>query len=325
MSTHNYAYRLFDIMEEFGDDVYIPYKVFSDHESDVAWQYIHHRTLDGMGLLHTLTQEQGLTINIPQYQGTVPPWYKRIVLAHKKMRQKTPEPIKWKQWVPRDAMLEDARFKNAPHPHPKSILQLNKSQTADIVKQAKAHNVSMNAYPLWALNKVCKAHLVKAQPQVAWGNTINLRGQVPARTLVDNQSSIVTLLLNEGDTPEQVYETILQSYQEGAHWGCWDFLNTVCRLGPSLVRKRIKAYYSSNNSQMGTYSNLGKWTWNQGSATGPFIAALPPCTRSAPIAAVATTINDQIILSMGLHCFLEQTQDDIDTLLAHWAATMLDA
>lgn len=317
MSAGNYVYRLFDIMEEFGDDTDIPFAPVFSNDGPVQWQYIRHQDVDGMGMFYRAMRAQGVELELPQYVGPVPGRWQRVKGAWRKFKTRTPAPVQWKIWQPSG----DGRAVR--HANPTRGLMLSEQQTRDVIARAKQHDVTLNSYLLWALNKVAAAALTRGDTERAWGNTINLRGFVPAASVSDNQSSIITVVFRDSDGPAQLHRQIRQLYDQGAHWGSWDFLSTICRFGPGLVRKQIRRYYGNNNSQMGTFSNLGVWNWKTPEGVAPCLFFAPPCTRAAPVAACAATTNGHMTLTLSLHQFLQQDEQQVDALVQRWSQTLL--
>ena len=74
--------------------------------------------------------------------------------------------------------------------------------------------------------------------------------------------------------------------------------------------------HGSNNSQMGTFSNLGVWSWD--SSAAPYLFFTPPCTRTAPIGAAAATFNGCLTLTLALHPFLRPDEAMLQNLLQGW-------
>lgn len=312
MSQGNYIHRLFDIMEEFGDDTDVPWALVYDDQQPERWSFFRHQDVDGIGLFINALASQGVSIDIPLYKGDVPGTLQRVQLAWRKFRARTPAPVRWRQWQP----SADGRV--AKHSQLLRGRLLREAQTAQAIAAAKAQGVTLNSWLLWALNEAVAPVLTLPQPERAWGNTVNLRGQVKATSPTDNQSSIVTVVLREGDSARDVHANVQQLFQSGAHWGSWDFLGTICKVGPALVRKQIRRYYSSHNSQMGTFSNLGVWNWSTDNGEAPYMFFAPCCTRTAPVAAAAATLNGRMSLTLGLHPFLVATPAQLELIMTRW-------
>lgn len=317
MSQGNYIFRLFDIMEEFGEDTDIPYAYVTSATAEPEWHYMRHQDVDGMGLFYRALRDQGVAIDVPQYNGEVPGRWQRFRLARQKFKAKTPAPVQWRHWQPGT----DTRVVR--HGHTLQGMLLTEAETAAAIARAKSLGVTLNTYLLWTLNQVTARALTVGNSERAWGNTVNLRGCVPASDIADNQSSIVTVAFNDDDSPTQLHQNIRDLLARGMHWGSWDFLSTVCRFGPNLVRKQIRRYYSSNNSQMGTFSNMGVWNWSTDKGAAPYLYFCPPCTRTAPVAAAAGTLNGRMSLTLGLHQFLGVDGEQGRVLLREWAQALL--
>lgn len=314
MPAH-YIHRLFDILEEFGDDPDIAYAPVRGNDDPVHWHYLRHQDVDGMGMfLHALKQ-QGVSIDVPRYAGVVPGQLQRVRYAWRKFRTRTPQPVQWRQWTPtpdgRVAKLSTQRLGRV----------LSVEQTQAILANAKRQQVTLNSFLLWALSGAAAQQLTAANTPRAWGNTINLRGAVRADSVEENQSSIVTVVFEDADSPAQVHRIIRGLFDAGHHWGSWDFLTTICRFGPGLVRKQVQRYYGSNNSQMGTFSNLGVWNWDASAA--PYLFFTPPCTRTAPIGAAAATFNGCLTLTLALHPFLRPDETMLQNLLQGWVDRLM--
>lgn len=319
MKQGNSIHRLFEIMEEFGEDTDLPWALVHDDIQPAHWCHFRHQDVDGLGLVYLAQKHQGVRIELPQYKGVVPSTWQRIALAWRKFRSRTPAPVRWRQWRP----TSDGRV-----PRHSQTLRghlLSEEQTQQVLAAARQHQVTLNTWLLWSLNAAVAPALTLDRGERAWGNTVNLRGQVPALKLTDNQSSIVTVVFDDQDSPAQLHARIQSLFNAGMHWGSWDFLDTVCRLGPNLVRKQIRRYYSSNNSQMGTFSNLGVLNWDVSAGQAPYMFFAPCSTRTAPIAAAAGTLNGRLSLTLGLHPFLQVSTSQIAALMDDWAAHLLGA
>lgn len=317
MNQGNFVHRLFDIMQEFGEDTDLPWALVHDDIQPDHWNYFRHQDVDGMGLVCLALQHQGVRIEIPRYKGVVPSTGQRFRLAWRKFRSSTPAPVRWRRWqaapdgvVPRHSQTLRGQL-------------LTEALTQQVLGAAKLNQVTLNTWLLWSLNAAVAPALTLDGGERAWGNTVNMRGQVPALKLTDNQSSIVTVVFNDSDTPTQLHQRIQALFSSGLHWGSWDFLNTVCRLGPNLVRKQIRRYYSSNNSQMGTFSNLGVLNWDVSEGQAPYMFFAPCSTRTAPIAAAAGTLNGRLSLTLGLHPFLQVSPQQIEAIMADWVKHLL--
>ncbi|HVK98700.1 MAG TPA: hypothetical protein VM553_02765 [Dongiaceae bacterium] len=310
MPAH-YIHRLFDIMEEFGDDPDVCYALVNGADEPVRWHFLRHQDVDGMGLFLHAARVQGIKLEVPKYSGVVPGTLQRVRYAWRKFRTRTPQPVQWRTWSP----TPDGRVEK--HSAMRLGRVLTAEQTQIILANAKRQQVTLNSFLLWALNAAVAQQLTVATTPRAWGNTINLRGAVPAESAEENQSSIITVVFDDADSPAQVHSTVRRLFDEGHHWGSWDFLSTICRFGPNLVRKQIRRYYGSNNSQMGTFSNLGVWNWDTASAA-PYMYFCPPCTRTAPVAAAAGTLNGSLCLTLALHPFLCPGSELLELLLQDW-------
>lgn len=317
MTQGNYIFRLFDIMEEFGEDTDVPLALIKSEQDPVRWFYFRHQEVDGVGAFYLAQKRQGVQIEIPRYRGAVPKTWQRFILAWRKFRTQTPAPVQWRHWQP----SADGKVKK----HSQALLGqlLTEDQTRQAQARAKQLNVTMNSLLLWSLNAAVAPVLTLPQAERAWGNTVNMRGQVAAEKITDNQSSIVTVVFSDEDSAVQLHGKIQALFNAGMQWGSWDFLSTVCRVGPNLVRKQIRRYYSNNNSQMGTFSNLGVWNWDVDSEQAPYMYFAPCCTRTAPIAAAAGTLNGRLSMTLGLHSFLQTSDQQIATCMNRWVALLL--
>lgn len=314
MTQGNYLHRLFDIMEEFGDDTDIPWALMHDDGQPAQWFYSRHQEVDGMGCVYLAQKHLGVRVDVPEYKGAVPTTAQRFRLAWRKFRSKTPAPVRWRRWQP----SADGRVEK--HSQLLRGRLLDEAQTRAIINAAKASGITLNSWLLWSLNRAAAPLLTLDHGERAWGNTVNLRGHVPAARITDNQSSIVTVVFRDDDSPAQLHQHIQTLFNAGMQWGSWDFLNTICRFGPNLVRKQIRRYYGNNNSQMGTFSNLGAVNWDVSAGRPPYMYLAPPSTRTAPVAAFAGTFNGRLALVLGLHPFLQASDEEIDAILAAWVA-----
>lgn len=312
MSAH-YIHRLFDIMEEFGDDPDIAYAPVQSNGQALQWHFLRHQDVDGMGMFLQALRAQGVTLDVPRYSGDVPSTWRRVQYAWRKFRTRTPQPVQWKTWQP----TPDGRV--AKHAALRQGLVLTPEQTQAVLANAKRHQVTLNSFLLWALNRATAQSLTAAETPRAWGNTINLRGAVAADSEEENQSSIITVVFDDQDSPQRLHQIVRQLFDDGHHWGSWDFLSTICRFGPNLVRKQIRRYYGSNNSQMGTFSNMGVWNWDTSDGAVPYLYFCPPCTRTAPVGAAAGTLNGSLCLTLALHPFLRPDAALLALLLQDWA------
>lgn len=317
MKQGNYIHRLFDIMEEFGDDTDIAWTLIRDDGPPAQWFFSRHQEMDGLGCIYLAQKHQGVRIEVPEYKGVVPTTWQRFVLAWRKFRSKTPAPVQWRQWQP----SADGRVKKHSQLLHGRLLDVTRSKA--VVAAAKAHGITLNSWLLWALNRAVVQVLALDQGERAWGNTVNMRGYVPADKITDNQSSIVTVIFHDADSAEQLHGRLQALFNAGMQWGSWDFLNTICRFGPNLVRKQIRRYYSSNNSQMGTFSNLGALSWEVTPDQAPYMYLTPPSTRTAPVGALAGTFNGRLALGLGLHPFFHATQEQIESIMAIWMTGLL--
>ena len=70
MKQGNYVHRLFEIMEEFGEDTDLPWALVHDDVQPAQWSYFRHRDVDGMGLVYLAQRQQGVQIDVPRYKIT---------------------------------------------------------------------------------------------------------------------------------------------------------------------------------------------------------------------------------------------------------------
>ncbi|MEZ5506639.1 MAG: hypothetical protein R3F38_11960 [Gammaproteobacteria bacterium] len=255
MSQGNYIYRLFDIMEEFGDDTDVPWALVYDDQQPQRWSFFRHQDVDGVGLFINAQASQGVSIAMPLYKGVVPGTLQRLQLAWRKFRTRTPAPVRWRQWQP----SADGRV--AKHSQLLRGRLLSEAQTAQAIAAAKAQGVTLNSWLLWALNEAVAPVLTLPQPERAWGNTVNLRGQVKAISPTDNQSSIVTVVIAGKVILPGMCMPTSSSCSSQCAWGSWFSQPIYGWTAESGAAWQIRRYYSSHNSQMGTFSNLGVWNW----------------------------------------------------------------
>jgi hypothetical protein len=116
-----------------------------------------------------------------------------------------------------------------------------------------------------------------------------------------------------GADARAVHAALLRSLSANLHWGKWDQLNTVARLGKRFLRGKVRHYYrTADPARIGVFSNVGAWRGATADDIGIVAYGVPALTD--PLFAGALTWNGKLALTLRAHPSL--TTSDVE--VARW-------
>jgi len=177
---------------------------------------------------------------------------------------------------------------------------LSAEASARVFAAAKAAGVSASSFLLHALTESVVPLVAEPGAAVTWGVPVNMRGPVRIVPEDANASSIVPVDVPRGGDVHAVHAALAQALAANLHWGKWDQLNAVARLGKRLLRKKVSHYYrTANAARIGVFSNVGAWTGDTAPDVGVLAYGLPMLPE--PLFASALTWNGKLALCLRVH------------------------
>jgi hypothetical protein len=301
---------LFEILDEMGEDATFTFALARVGDStpldSVAF---HHAESDGHGGLTRFLRGHGIAFEAPssRHGEARPGLAERLRAVGRVVRQPAGEPLairaRNKAWV-RGAKVT-AR--------PSAGMLLSADASARVFAAARAAGVSVSAYLLHALTESVVPLVAEPGRTVTWGVPVNMRGPVEVEPADANASSIMPVVVACGSDASSVHGSLLAALADNLHWGKWDQLNAIARLGKRFLRTKVRHYYrTADPARIGVFSNIGAWRGTTADDLGILVYGVP--TLTDPLFAGVLTWNGKLGITLRAHPSL--TADDAE--VARW-------
>ena len=177
---------------------------------------------------------------------------------------------------------------------------LSAEVSARVFADAKAAGVSVSAHLLHALTDAVVPLIAKPGGFVTWGVPVDMRGPIEVAPADANASSIVPVEVPRRGDAREVHAALLGALAANMHWGKWDQLNLIARLGKRFLRKKVQHFYrTSGAARIGVFSNLGAWRGSTEHDIGILAFGVPVLTD--PLFAGVLSWNGKLALTLRAH------------------------
>lgn len=306
---------LFEILDEMGEDATFTFALARVGDPALLDSAVfHHAESDGHGGLTRFLRGRAIAFDPPSTRvAEAPPsLIERVRAVGRVVRQRRGEPLAIRSrnasWV-RGAKVT-AR--------PAAGTLLSAEASAAIFAAAKAAGVSVSAFLLHALTESVVPLVAEPGRTVTWGVPVNMRGPVEVEPADANASSIMPVDVTRGSDAGSVHAALLAALAANLHWGKWDQLNMIARLGKRFVREKVRHYYrTADPARIGVFSNVGAWRGTTADDVGILAYGVPTLTE--PLFAAVLTWNGKLALTLRAHPSL--TGDDAE--VARWCDAWL--
>ncbi|MFL0802941.1 MAG: hypothetical protein K6L81_04445 [Agarilytica sp.] len=275
----------------------------------VTWKEYDHRKTDGLGAFISTLKDMGIhNIDYPSIKNPTPPnTGKKQKIIERAIKRKKQWKVDWKKRKPRTHNNHAIKWR---------VIDENTSQ--NILHTAKKNQVSLNSYLLFTLNKVIGRHLTKPESSYFWAMPVNMRGAVELPNPSQNHFSFISIEAFAASGPQEIHREIKDQFRAQEHWAFWDIFRFMAS-SPEILNQTVGS--ASDDTRIGTFSNLGQWNINQLTPKDTFIF-VPSITSDSPIAIGVTHINNKIGLAMHIDPSLGITNEQSDLLMNTWSETL---
>ncbi|MBL9020505.1 MAG: hypothetical protein JNL83_40345 [Myxococcales bacterium] len=309
---------LFEILEEMGEDPTFTFELARVGEATpLARAEIHHAESDGHGGLSRVLTRRGVAFESPRPRTgeTAPPLHERVRAVVRVARHRGAEPLVLRR---RDTAWVRGTKVTA---RPGAGTLLSASATARVVGAAKAAGVSVGAHLLHALTEAVVPLLAEPGRSVTWGVPVNMRGPVQVEPAEANASSIMPVDVPRGGDARAVHDALQRALAAKLHWGKWDQLNLIARLGKRFLKKKVEHYYrTADPARIGVFSNVGAWTGRTDDDLGILAYGVPAFTD--PLFATVLTWNGKLALTLRAHPSLATSDGEVAGWRDAWLAKL---
>ncbi len=309
---------VFEILDEMGEDSTFTFTMKRvGQDASLATTDIHHKDSDGYGGLTRFLRAQQIAFEMPTQREHTrpPPLAERLRAVARVVRHKGEAPLVFRctnpAWTPGSKVRARASVGRL----------LSADATSALVAAAKAAGATVSAYLLHGLTEAVVPFIAEPSRSVTWGVPVNMRGPVRVVPEEANCSSIMPINVPRGTAVAAVQLALQQALAANLHWGKWDQLNAVARLGKGLLRKKVSHYYRNPDpARIGVFSNLGAWR----GATEPDlgIIAYGPPLMPDPIFVAVLTWNGKLALSLRAHPMVTADVAEIERWMDAWIARL---
>lgn len=289
MEKTDWLGKWFEIYEELGECGQIAFAVEDGHNPP-EFLFLPHQHYDGLGGLRQLIQDRsGHEIELPTFKGPEDASFIKVIRAfvHNLILHKNIQP-KWK------IQRSEARGKKQ---NP-TLLRFSKEETTQIIKTAKAGNISVNTLLLHICDKVVSEILWDKKYARWWMLPVNLRGLIK-KTNDIHTSYLVSVIKDE--SPQVLNNNIQKSLQLQWHRATYILSNIGKLIGINGVRSTVKKQYKTGFGWTGNFSNLGIIAHAFPSLADETWYFCPPNTRNIPLSIGALTFNARLALAFLFH------------------------
>jgi hypothetical protein len=308
---------LFEILAELGEDPTFTFALARVGDPTPLERVdIDHAESDGHGGLSRFLRERKITFESPQPRSddAAPPLVERLRAVARVARHRGGEPLALRR---NGNWFHGARVTA----RPAAGTLLSAAASARVFAAAKAAGVSVSAYLLHALTEGVVPLVAEPGRTVTWGIPVNMRGPIEVVPADANASSIMPVDVPRGCDASLVHAALQRALSANLHWGKWDQLNTVARLGKRFLRKKVSHYYrTADPARIGVFSNVGAWQGTTDNDVGILAYGVPALTD--PLFATALTWNGKLALTLRAHPSLTTSDADVTRWLDAWLAKL---
>lgn len=309
---------LFEILAEMGEDPTFTFALarVGDpaplHRADID-----HAESDGHGGLTRFLQQHRISFVSPRPRANdaAPPFAERVRAVMRVARHRGDEPLGFRR---RDTGWVRGTKVTA---RPSAGMLLSAEATSRIVESAKAAGVSVSAHLLHALTESVVPLVAEPGKSVTWGVPVNMRGPVEVEPAEANASSIMPVDVPRGGDVRAVHAALVGSLTANLHWGKWDQLNLIARLGKRPLRRKVEHYYrTADPARIGVFSNVGAWRGVTDDDIGILAYGVPAFTD--PLFAAVLTWNGKLALTLRAHPSLAANDGEVQHWRDAWLAKL---
>ncbi len=306
---------LFEILDEMGENPTFTFALSRlGDATPLARADIHHAESDGRGGLTRFLRQHDIRFESPpsRADSAVPSFIERVRAVVRVARHRPTEPMVLSRgnpsWVRGAKVTERAAAGTL----------LSAEASARVFADAKAAGVSVSAHLLHALTETVVPEVAEPGRFVTWGVPVDMRGPVEVEPADANASSIIPVEVPRRGDAREVHAALLRSLANNMHWGKWDQLNLIARLGKRFLRKKVQHFYrTSGAARIGVFSNLGAWRGSTDQDIGILAFGVPMLTD--PLFAGVLSWNGKLALTLRVHPSLTTS----DTEVAGWHTAWL--
>ncbi len=250
-----------------------------------------HAETDGVGALYRFLAEQGARDIRLRGLGSSQkiPYHRRARHFLRAFRRTTAANVTWPL---RAQPREEGLF---------FPLHFSVEETRRLKDLARRAGVNLRVYLLSVLDPIFRNWLRPVPPQAAWLIPVTLR--TPAQ-LADyaNRASYLLLPVRAQAPAREIGADFDREIKSGAYWGTYWLLDLISRLGPGAVQ-RVSDRNARRGSFMGTFSDLGDWTFQH---PDPEVrdqrwASAPPASTPYPIGVSKLILNGKLSLGIRIN------------------------
>lgn len=309
---------LFEILAELGEDPTFTFaRARVGDPAPLERVDIDHAESDGHGGLTRFLQHHRISFESPAPRAgeTAPSFAERVRAVVRVARHRGDEPLAFRR---RDSSWVRGTKVTA---RPAAGTLLSADATAHVVTSAKAAGVSVSAYLLHALTESVVPLVAEPGRSVTWGIPVNMRGPIEVVPADANASSIMPVDVPRGGDARMVHAALVHALEVNLHWGKWDQLNLIARLGKRFLRKKVEHYYrTADPARIGVFSNVGAWRGSTDDDIGILAYGVPAFTD--PLFAGVLTWNGKLALTLRAHPSLATTDAEVAGWLDAWLARL---
>lgn len=309
---------LFEILDEMGEDPTFTFALARvGNPTPIGSLDVHHAESDGHGGLTRFLYENRIGFESPRPRAneSAPSLAERLRAIVRVARHRGGEPLvihrRNADWVRGTKVTA----------RPAAGRLLSAEASTRIFTAAKAAGASVSAHLLHTLTESVVPLVAEPGRSVTWGVPVNMRGPVEVVPGDANTSSIMPVDVPRGGEAREVHAALIRSLSENLHWGKWDQLNLVARLGKRFLRKKVSHYYrTADPARIGVFSNVGAWRGNTDDDVGIIAYGVPAFTD--PLFAGALTWNGKLALTLRAHPSLATTDAEVAGWHDAWLAKL---
>jgi hypothetical protein len=269
-----------------------------------------HEGYDGARVMeHIMTALGKPAPALPRIRETrPPPFFERTRALWAEISEARRSPVPWRQFDPTATGSAETVVAHT---------LFDRDEVRAIAERAESQGARTNSLLLWALDRAVYPELAGPSRFHRWAVPVNLRGALGRLEALANVASFVGVDVAEGASPADVKNAIKSRLERNAHWGAWYAFRLMGYLGTWYMRRYARKYYARpGHSWVGTFSHVGPYEEDAG-----WIYAVPPVTRTHPVAASATTVGGRLTLALHTHPVLGST--DVATMMKRWRGEAL--
>lgn len=186
-------------------------------------------------------------------------------------------------------------------------------ETSLLIEKARSHNVSVNTYILYHLNKSMQDLLVNKGKDI-WLIPVNLRVNTKDN-LSQNEVGFVDAVINKELSLNELQTQLKKRLKRNEHLGGVVGVALGVITGEFLLKKLVwlNKYLQVRT---GVFTNLGEW---EAQGCDHFkLSGFPPVLETQPIGASAITWCGKMTLSIQAHPILELNEKELSNIKNKW-------